>query len=733
MGSSALSGRAAAIARRKELLKSGGAQQPSPTAMKAPRSRKDSSLGVKSEGVERVSRPTDMRKRKVAVVAPVASAMTAREIARQRRLGHMAGHSAAQKAAPATPKPVRQRRKPEQPLVEPRSKQGTTMTKREGGLKATKKAIHKPKIKVEQAGRIRSKAYRFALMKGKVGETAFKSNVSGQGGVKARLADPNASSREIAKSIRVEKCSRGKVCGLNGSRPTRPPRKKNAPEKVVETSTLRGQSVTGIPVGRGENKLTGVEAGVCRVVTGTEYLPAEEFVHHCDSTPEPSPSKVTQSQTMRGQVISSSGKVGASERMTGNEPGFCAPVTGTEYLGTEDLQDVCGGSPVNGQPPRVTQTQTARGQIVSAASSSVGLSDKVTGTEPGACASVTGTEYLPAEQVQTYCGTGTSSKRHERASLGGAALSNPKRANPAMGVKQTSSMAQRRTKERVTYPKKVEVSRTPYGNVTTGTQVGRVSKVTGVEPGQCKQVTGTGYVGVEELETRCGIPPVPPSQKVVESKTFHNQRVTGDRAGVGLGITGAEAGVCKAVTGTPYAGLEQVEVCPVEERQILTQRLAKEEIPPVVSGVQPTVLGITGAEKGACKTVTGTYYHGSDQLSALCAEPHQALPGEMDYPIPMEVQSAVAQLRATVAPSEVEPTSKITGDSWDRSSKVTGTSGPWAASRNETLRGAMRKPPMGARQFNSDSIEDVPPSPITGYSGNTESGAKVTLSGGARA
>jgi hypothetical protein len=73
---------------------------------------------------------------------------------------------------------------------------------------------------------------------------------------------------------------------------------------------------------------------------------------------------------------------------------------------------------------------------------------------------------------------------------------------------------------------------------------------------------------------------------------------------------------------------------------------------------------------------------------------------------------------------------KITGDDWERGNRVTGTEGTSAMRRNPTRPGPMTAMPQVASKRNEEA--GVPTSRVTGSSGNTERGALVTYSGGAR-
>ena len=73
---------------------------------------------------------------------------------------------------------------------------------------------------------------------------------------------------------------------------------------------------------------------------------------------------------------------------------------------------------------------------------------------------------------------------------------------------------------------------------------------------------------------------------------------------------------------------------------------------------------------------------------------------------------------------------KITGDDWDRGERVTGTEGASARRRNPTRPGPVgAMPPMDSKR---NEEVPAPVSRVTGSSGNTERGALITYSGGAR-
>lgn len=655
----AQSGRAAAIARRKAQVKGKG--QSASVAPAASRKPEPAPEPVVTAAPAPSQPSRNRRQVSVAAAATPAASAAGREAAKLKRQQQKHGKSSAG-ASSAMPHPkAKAKQKPEEPIVEPRQAKAEKPAKR-----SDRRTGVKPQAASQPSGRLQSKAYRKAQAKGKVGQEAFKSSGSSQSGAKAKLANPDASTREIAQQVRAERCAQGKTCSTSGSRPMRRPRNtKDAPSKVGESHTLHGQSVSGTQVGQGEKKMTGAESGACQLVSGTEYLGSEEFNKNCDVKPSPQPSKVTQTQTTHGQVVSGSTNVGRGERMTGNETGTCSAITGTEYLPADQSQMFCGATPAK---------------------------SKATGFSV----------MSQATQKSENKVTGGDSRKSQSTTI------NAK--NPAKA------------------PQKVMPSQTSKGNTTTGSQVGRLESVTGYEKGACQSVTGTGYQGVEEIQA-CDMPVAKTATKVTASGTSGGQKVTGDRSGAYYGMTGAEAGDCQAITGTAYTGSEQSQFCSVDRQNEMKVR-QRQGANPSISGVQPGPQGLTGAQKGACELVTGAHYQGSDQTAMVCDSTNAAAPGESDFPAMIGQAQPAAPMNE--AQTMGDQGSQITGDGWDRGSKVTGTDGPWAAQRNASIRGVAGQSPMGASQFRPVNNE-VPMSPITGSSGNTDTGAKVTLSGGARA
>jgi hypothetical protein len=406
----------------------------------------------------------------------------------------------------------------------------------------------------------------------------------------ARAADPQLSGRELARAVRDQRSRRGGA-GQKKSAPNGRQRKKSAtgaakdaPWKVGASQTSHDQTVTGTMVDR-DTAVTGNEQSTCRTITGTEYMGADVFREFCQTEPSKTLRRGGASATSRGNRVTGN-EVGRSEKVTGDEPGTCKLVTGSEYIAAEQVAAFCGTKPEAG-PIRQTRAETRKGRAVTG--DNVGTSTKVTGAETGANRQLTGTQYMQ---------------------LG----------------------------ERGNVPPKVGASGTLRGGMVTGTMVGRSGKTTGDEPGACRNVTGDDYVGQEQYQEFCPATPLPRDNKVGVSATLAGETVTGTMTGRSERVTGDEPGTCKAITGTPYAGSEQyASYCEAPLQNMAQARMTpnKRNFGSVMTGQQPGIDSkMTGAERGACETVSGTPYVGSDQAAVACPAV-AAEPGAPDFPQPI--------------------------------------------------------------------------------------------------
>jgi hypothetical protein len=343
--------------------------------------------------------------------------------------------------------------------------------------------------------------------------------------------------------------------------------------------------------------------------------------------------------------------VGRSEKVTGDEPGTCKSVTGIEYISANQSAAYCGtGTP---SVRKVGRSQTLGGQPVSGVL--VGRSEKVTGDEPGSGRQLTGDQYLGAEAAA------------------------PGRA-----------------------PTKVSSFTTLRGTGVTGTAVGRSQQVTGDEPGSCRNITGDEYIGSQQFDGFCGSRPAPEAAKVGFSITNRNQVVSGTRTGRSEKVTGDEPGTCKVVTGTPYAGLEQ----PGDFCNTKAVRAARERTPVRnanrMTGIQPGIGGVmTGAERGACEDVTGTPYVGADQQAATCGT---APSRDADFPQPLNAaawQQFSVQSPARTAQVQRETTGGVTGSTYEHGGRITG---PFDMATGKVT---------GTEQFRFDRGPAATPAPVS--------------------
>ncbi len=302
--------------------------------------------------------------------------------------------------------------------------------------------------------------------------------------------------------------------------------------------------------------------------------------------------------------------------------------------------------------------------------------------------------------------------RHRRVqSLAGrAGLSNSATSRPSGRVKARDDKQ---------VPIKVEEGHTLSGQTVTGTMVERSIKVTGNEPGSCRSITGTEYIGTEQFQTICGVRAEPGVSKVEMSRTLREQRITGIALGRSTKATGDEAGVCHPVTGTEYLSAERfqqfcgtrpapspekVALVSTDKGMIVSGSLvdrprkitgtefgvdqsitgtrygrppesdnAPDKIAITHTGSGKTVTGtlvgrserLTGDEAGSCRAITGTEYLSAEQFRDLCHTNAPAAPRKVSV---MSTRGAQAISGATV-----DRSSKVTGNEVGSCRAITGS------------------------------------------------------------
>ncbi|MCF6336633.1 MAG: CsoS2 family carboxysome shell protein [Gammaproteobacteria bacterium] len=502
------------------------------------------------------------------------------------------------------------------------------------------------KVTPSSAGRINSRLRREMLAKhGKSGNDVFRKGLSSAQMVKHQ--NPDISGRQLARSIRAQRSATG---AQGATAPAPVGRKRPRPET----------GVTGTKVAHSE-KTTGDEIGLCRSVTGTDYMSSEVFTDFCQAdSPKvlPSvPAKVQTTETLSGSTVTGGGRVGRSERVTGDERGSCRNVTGDEYVGREQYDNFCQSKPEPGSA-KVSHSQTTRGLIVSG--SKPARSRSVTGDEAGTCKAVTGTPYAGVEQTQDYC------------------------------MPQEVKVIQART----------FLPKSNTGRDISGTQPG-LSGLTGAEKGSCQSVSGTAYLADHEQVSVCGTAP----------------------AQIG------DSDFPQPLEGAPWGSFSIAT--PNHASEIATPNYASEiATSNHVSEASVVASGVTGTsyEQGR---ISGTFSLGEGKVTGTEQFRFGGRRNESPVAVPGVPVDKVKEAKVSRVTGEGLSTGlTVTGNDWDRGEHVTGTEGRSATRRNLTIRGPVNAMPDVVPKRN----EEVPPSDskVTGGSGNTEKGAMITVSGGAR-
>lgn len=495
-------------------------------------------------------------------------------------------------------------------------------------------------VVAEQAtGRALAKMRRAALTQdGKAGlkrvaqATKIAATMPGQDWQAAMIK--GATGKQIAMRHRRVQSLAGRA-GLSNSAASRPSGRvktrdvQQVPIKVEEGHTLSGQTVTGTMVER-SLKVTGNEPGSCRSITGTEYIGTEQFQTICGVRAEPGVPKVEMSRTLREQKITGVA-LGRSTKATGDEAGSCRSITGTEYLSAERFQQFCGTRPTP-SPEKVALVSTDDGMTVSG--SLVDRPRKITGAEYGADQSITGTRY---------------------------------------GRPPESDNA----------PDKIAITHTGSGKTVTGTLVGRSERLTGDEAGSCRAITGTEYLSAEQFRDLCHTNAPAAPRKVSVMSTRGAQAISGATVDRSSKVTGNEVGSCRAITGSQYyTTADFAGLCDVSgPNKVSTMHTLAGR---VITGseVAPSPK-LTGDESYGCKSVTGTDYIGTQQLAAVCP------PGQ---------------------PSTVQPVNKIIFDSTLRGQPVSGSYPGRAANVTGNEAGACA-PISGAQYAGMSQIQEFCPAP----------------------
>jgi hypothetical protein len=531
----------------------------------------------------------------------------------------------------------------------------------------------------------------------------------------AQSAGASASSRDVARSVREQRSKNG-AAGREKSAPAgrmRPGTTRTAGPaedahwKVGAGQTGHGQTVTGTMVGRSA-RTTGDESSTCRSVTGTEYQGADVFQEFCGSKAKETPHKVEVTSTAKGNRISGNA-MGRGGNVTGNEPGTCNRISGSDYIDANEAESFCDTAAKPGRLGSKPNSNHVTGSVSH-------RSSIITGDETGANRQLTGTQYIRSANGQSPSKVGRSST-YRGSIISGTMAGRSFSANSGASA----------------------------GNAITGTLTDRTGQVTGNEPGTCKAVTGTPYEGAEQLEANCEAgASAEATARARRLSATPGLPMTGLQPGVGGKMTGDSRGACERISGTPYVGADHyAEACPdvaVDSNSpdfpqaidgkpwgqfsIAAPNHASQsaDIHSSITGAQFETGHITGSFGLAEGKITGTEEarFGSGNNAMPTNTPVVPSPGYVD-----------GRAKSRITGEGMETAMKITGDDWDRGNSVTGTEGMSATRRNPTRRGGTAMSMQSLASKRNESIAE-PTSKVTGGSGNTEKGSLITYSGGAR-
>jgi hypothetical protein len=543
----------------------------------------------------------------------------------------------------------------------------------------------------------------------KTSSNAAVENSGGNAGPGSGLVPVSRPARELAQARRAELSLHGRG-DAPAAAPIRPARagKIEYPVRIEPSPTQAGRVVTGLRISPG-NAVTGAARGSAVPVSGSQYIAADAGSGWRAGGP-----KVGLSRTSGGLVVSGT-LVRSNVHVTGDEAGRGIAITGeADQRIDDDLTQRANngvsapsqfrrqadphGTSVHGtnlgrslrsagsrERPRAEIVEFSQGGLP-VTGSAIGRSTRVSGDEAGVCRRVTGDQYLSPSEFQAECG----------GRLGGTAPAPQALANrpdPVTGAK-------------------VRTSQTWGGQRVSGVDVEHDPRVTGDEPGSCKTITGSAYQGTGTMYAYCDEDSAANAERRLVRGTV-SAAVTGDTPRNGSGVTGTSRGATRSITGTPYFASENaarvISANPVAT--IDGQFSVRSPQRAAQLSAAPHPERITGSFAGGHGKVTGNLEFAFRNRKADDAQP-------------------AARIQMT---GEGIGNNRISGDSYKDDSRVTGTGTRVETERNPTERGGKPRPFAGAQRFKTLASHEEPKHLVTGMFGySSDSGAKVTLSGGAQ-
>jgi hypothetical protein len=256
---------------------------------------------------------------------------------------------------------------------------------------------------------------------------------------------------------------------------------------------------------------------------------------------------------------------------------------------------------------------------------------------------------------------------------------------------------------------KVRVAQTRAGRRMTGIDVEQNPRVTGDARGSAKPITGSQYQGLGA------------AAETLPGPRSASAPVTGDTPRDAAGVTGTARGAARSITGTPYyAAGDAARVLASDPVAALDTRFS-------VSSPQRSAQLRAEAESArpsATDRITGSFAVGTGKVT-----------GNLEFMFrPRRApESDASATRPSMTGEGSSAGTRITGGAWTENSKVTGTEARSAADRNPSERGSKPRSFAGAGRFKALASHEEPKHLVTGMFGYaSDSGAKVTLSGGAQ-
>jgi len=465
------------------------------------------------------------------------------------------------------------------------------------------------------------------------------------------------------------------------------------PSMVMNSSTSRVQQATRTALDR-QGVVTGLESGSStHSVTGTEYLSQQHIVKNPEATQKSNPRKVSVMSSQGSQSVSHIERDRAN-KVTGNESGAARQLTGSQYFNSVDF----GQQSATEAPSKVALIRTLSGSLVTG--TELGRSQKVTGDNRGGCRAVTGTEFISSQQLQAVCDD----------------------------------------VEWVAAIHKVGRDQTWNDQTVSGASLGRSKLVTGNEYGACSPITGSAYAGRQQYQDFCE-PSQTKAQHALGRRegSISASVVTGDRPGAGGAVmTGDQRGACGPVSGTPYVGADNMPPqCGTSARFVAPVRAEKNSKSAVSANDFSIRPPARQARERSLDHVTGSSFSGQ-RITGAVNKGAGLISGTPEFRHREDNTASIHMHKPNTGSSKLtgegsETGFSISGSVWTTSGRVTGTEGKSSTVRNPSQRGDVRDV-MGMSAKNSHQVEraEQPQSRVTGSSGNTSKGAAVTLSGGAR-